>query len=114
MNLGEIISMLKLFPGNTPILNAPSQPHYQKQKGMAFTMGSTIYNQKPTIMLSELLQKMEYLITPEANKVYGEKINETTPVYLVETMHQPGVKIKGLLFTTQGVKFVPEEFNYML
>lgn len=114
MTLGEIISMLKLFPSNTPILNAPTQPHYQKQKGMAFVMGTNIYNQKPTVMLSELLQKMEYLITAKANEVYGENINEKTPVYLVETMHQPGVKVKGLLFTTQGVKFIPEEFNYML
>lgn len=114
MNLGEIISMLKLFPQDTPIINAPIQPHYQKKKGIAFIMGNNMHNQKPTVLLSDILQKMEYLITPKANEVYGEKINEKTPVYLVETMHQAGVKIKGLLFTTQGVKFIPEEFNYML
>lgn len=114
MNLGEIISMLKLFPKDTPIINAPIQPHYQKQKGMAFVMGTNIYNQKPTIMLSEFLQKLENLTTKEANEAYGEKINEKTSVYLVEGMHKPGVKVKGLFFTPEGIRFVPEEFNYML
>lgn len=114
MNLGEIISMLKLFPQNTPILNCPTQPHYQKKKGMAFVIGNTVFNQKPTNVLSEFLQKLEYLLSKEANEAYGESINENTCVYLVEGMHKPGVKVKGLLFTPEGVKFVPEEFNYML
>lgn len=114
MNLGEIINMLKLFPENTPILNCPNQQHYQKKKGMAFVMGNTVFDQKPTSLLSEFLQKLEYLVTKEANQAYGETINEKTSVYLVEGMHKPGVKVKGLLFTPEGVRFVPEEFNYML
>lgn len=112
MNLGEIITMLKLFPADTPIINAPNKPHYQKKKGMAFVMGSTIYDQNAIINLSTFLYKLENLITKEANELHGETINEDTQVYLVEGMHKAGVKVKGLLFTLSGIEFVREEYNY--
>ncbi len=109
MNLGELLTMLKLFPADAPILNAPKQVHpHQGKQGLAFVVGSTIFNQNPTIALEHMVQTMEMLLD---QTLYGAGsggflVTRKTVVYLVEHMHHNGEGILALQFCPAGVRFI--------
>lgn len=115
MNIGEIINFLQMLPENTPILNAPKNAytHQGKEKGIAFVIGTTPFDQNETRDVKGMLETFNQLLTMTFPSGKGEmKVSAKTDIYLVERMHQPGVGIKGIMFTNEGIVFVPKEYSF--
>lgn len=113
MNLLELIRMLELFPLDTPILNCPAQGHLHqgREAGLAFVQGRTHYDQQPASTACAFLEQLTIWRGRSLHGRSGDvKIADQTPIFIVDHMHQAGTKVKGLLFTTSGVRFVPEDF----
>lgn len=111
MNLGQIITMLKLFPQDTPVLNAPIMPfnHAGSQKGIALKMGATYYEQNPTESLFVVLERFEMVLL-HGTEQYHMPVNEDTDIFLTEKIHQSGTKVKGILFQPKGITFLQESY----
>lgn len=111
MNIGQIIAMLKVFPEDTAVLNAPISAHIHQgnKKGIAFKAGRTIFNQNETHSVSVVLGIFEFLLEPNTSQLYGMEINNKTEIFLTETTHGAGDSVKGVFFNPQGIRFMPEE-----
>ena len=112
MNIGDTIAMLKLFPLDAPIQNAPCQPHNYlgDGNGLAFVQGETMFDQRESSTVGEMIAKLEFWLTQAFYCRRGMvPVTSETPIYIVSHQHQGGEILKGFLFTPNGIRFVKYE-----
>jgi hypothetical protein len=114
MTILELLLMLEHFPRDTPILNCPVHGHRYlgTETGLAFVQGTTVFDQKDPSTVAAFLDVLIIWRGRGLPSSKGDsiKVADTTDVYLVDHTWKAGTKMKGLLFTTEGIRFVPEDY----
>jgi hypothetical protein len=102
MKITELLTMLELFPPNTPMLNTPDKPHYyvKDKKSLGLSVGQTIFNQNPTTTIGSFVELLKNM---------SRGFETTNKVYLTHNSHQVGNEVQGIKMTLDGVRLVAEQ-----
>lgn len=104
MTIQELLNMLISLNPEWVVHNAPRSPHKYRglPKGLALVMPRAyIMHPQPSLTVGEVIDVINNGAT-----VYGLKFDES--VYVVESAHQAGSPLMGLLLTPNGVRLVWE------
>jgi hypothetical protein len=104
MTIQELLNMMIALNPEWVIHNAPRNPHKYRglPKGLAICMPRAyLMHSNPSLTVGEVLE-----IINNGATVYGIPFDQS--VYVVESMHNAGSPLVGLLLTPNGVRLVWE------